>query len=189
MSINALSGNLSGIGLQQSGLTALYANMNNIGSIESHTFSDYLNKSIEAISGQNTDKSPVSITTVSMPAQLQYELFGNELSGIADKFENLINTSDNKVENNQEMALKDNDNMAGGNSNKTTYDIKDLNKDGEVSASETLRFFADSAANFIQNQSNNGLLQNDVLKNFMQQQGLKIYDKIMPITQTALNLI
>jgi len=185
MSINAVTGNLSSLGLQQSGLTSLYANMNNIGSIESHTFSEYLNKSIEAIGGQNTDKSPINITTLGMPAQLQYELFNNnDLSELADKFENLINTNDNKVENNQDMSLGSN-----ASDESTSYDVKDLNKDGEVSASEMLRFFTNSAANFIQNQSNNGLLQNDTLKSFMQQQGLKIYDKIMPIAQTALNLM
>ncbi|MBQ6517023.1 hypothetical protein IJI31_07595 [bacterium] len=188
MSINAVTNNLSGIGIQPSGLTSLYANMNSIGSIESHTFSEYLNKSIEAINNQNTDKSPINVNMTGMPAQLQYELFNNELSELADKFENLINTTDNKVENNQDMSAGK-DLSEAAEDKTTTYDIKDLNKDGEVSASETLRFFANNAANFIQNQSNSGLFQNDTIKNFMQQQGLKIYDKIMPVAQTALNLV
>ena len=187
MSINAVSNNLSGLGIQNLNLNSLYGNIGNIGSIESHTFSEYLNKSIEAINNQNSDKSVVNITTVGMPAQLQYELFNNGLSEVGNKFENLINTIDNKVENNQEMSVgQDN---AGNIGEKNSYDAKDLNKDGEVSASEMLRYFANSFGNFVQNQTENGFLQGSSLKNFMQQQGLKAYEKILPIAETALSML
>ena len=187
MSINAVSGSLNGLNLQNLGLNSLYGNMGNIGSIESHTFSEYLNKSIEAINNQNSDKSVVNITTVGMPAQLQYELFNNGLSELGNKFENLVNTIDNKVENNQEMSVgKDN---AGSPAENNSYDVKDLNKDGEVSASEMLRYVADSVGNFVQNQAENGFLQGSSLKSFMQNQGLKAYEKFLPLAETALSMI
>ena len=188
MSINAVANNLSGLGVQPAGLTSLYSNINNIGSIESHTFSEYLNKSIEAINNQNTDKSPININMTGMPAQLQYELFRDNLPELADKFENLINTQDIKVENKEDMSSGESLTDIAEN-NSTTYDIKDLNKDGEVSAKEMLTFFTNTAANFLQEQTNSSLFQNDTIKNFMQQQGLKMYNKIMPVAGAALNLV
>jgi len=168
--------------------TDLKAALNSITSADSQTFSQYLDQSIQAISNreEQNDKSVLNITTLGMPAGLQYELFGDTT------FDTVNNLSDQLDFNNENSKVNNIDNQSmqyDADTPDFSFETTNFN-DNKYTAFETNQINSIIDDFTPENNNNSSFTSQDGFKNYMKKHATTMYNtlkKVLPMTDSLLN--